>query len=72
MVETIKANHKYWFMVGEPWDYTHPKYGNNKILGTVIDINEEWENEIFKNVSPDVKEVFDKVLKSVLKESLNL
>ena len=50
MVETIKANHKYWFMVGEPWDYTHPKYGNNKILGTFIDINEEWI--IFKCEEP--------------------
>ncbi len=43
-----------------------------EICKEMIDINEEWENEIFKNVSPDEKELFDKVLKSVLKESLNL
>ena len=47
---TIKTNRKYWFMVGEPWDYTHPKYGNNKILGTVIEVNEEWV--IFKCEEP--------------------
>ena len=43
----IKKNKKYWLMVSEPWDYTHPKYGENRILGTVIDVSEE--KVIFKS-----------------------
>ena len=50
MSNKIQTNHKYWFIVGEPWDYTHPKYGNNKILGTVLEVNEEWV--IFKCDEP--------------------
>lgn len=23
-------------MVGEPWDYSHPKFGDNQIFGTVL------------------------------------
>ena len=42
MSNKIQINHRYCFQVSEPWDYTHPKFGNNKILGTVIDINKEW------------------------------
>ena len=37
----IQKNKKYWLMISEPWDYTHPKYGENRILGTVIDVSEE-------------------------------
>ena len=50
MDNKIKTNNKYCFIVGEPWDYTHPKYGDNQILGTVLEVNEEWV--IFKCEEP--------------------
>ncbi len=60
MNNKIQINHKYRFQVSEPWDYTHPKFGSNKILGTVIDINEEWvifkcEDSVeYNNISGDI------------------
>ena len=42
----IQRNKKYWIVVSEPFNYTHPKYGN-RILGTVIDVSEE--KVIFKS-----------------------
>ncbi len=39
--EPIKKSHKYWLQVSEPWDFRANLFGDNKILGTVIDVNEK-------------------------------
>lgn len=39
--EKIQKNHKYWLIVSDPYDYTHPQYGKNRILGEVLDVNQE-------------------------------
>jgi len=48
--EKLQKNQKYWLIVSDPYDYTHPTYGVGRILGEVLDVSDKCV--IFKAAAP--------------------